>query len=188
MGRAKKQAFVSPCDWRNLIKRWCPQHVCFLQCRAPANQVFVLTYKFHKNVTLFLAIPAENRIQLLWNKYFIYDTVKKNITEVAQFFFARACRARLEALYIILFPMGGTTMQASTSPWFLWGCIKVGTFEIYVLSIPNARKRSFRLNISAFKQSLWYFLENLTESIKFLKFSFAVYLPTWRRWTKTLAW
>ena len=74
-----------------------------LQCQAPADQVFVRKYKFHKNATLFLTIPAENRIQFLWNKYFIYDTVKKNITEVAQFSFARACGARLEAQYIILF-------------------------------------------------------------------------------------
>ena len=126
-----------------LIKRWSLQHECFLQCRASANQVFVRQWKFHENVTLFLVNPAENRIQLLWNKYFIFDTVKKNIIEVAQFFIARACCARLEALYIILFPMGGTTMQASTSSWFLWGCKKVGTFEIYVLSIPNARNRVF---------------------------------------------
>ena len=116
MRRAKTQEFVCPCDWRNLIKRWSPQHVCFFQCRAPANQVFVQKYKFHKNVTLFLTIPAESRIQLLGNKYFIYDTVKKSITEVAQFFFARACDARLEAQYILIFPMGGATMQVFTSP------------------------------------------------------------------------
>ena len=76
-----------------------------------------------------MANPAENRIKLLWNKYLTYDTVKNNNTKVAQFVFARAFGARIEAQYIVLIPMEGSTMQALTTPWHCCEFVFCDCFE-----------------------------------------------------------
>ena len=177
MGRAKKQAFVSPCDWPNLIKRWSPQHVCFFampSTRKPSLCPKIKIIKLRRCSWQFLPKTVFSYCETSTSFMTPSTKISPKLLNFLRFRLPRSLRSTIYDS----FSDGRYNNASIHEPVVSFRLYK--SWNIRNLCFINTKRTetefSFK-HISVYTKFRIFFGKSYRKH-RFLKFSFAVYLPT----------